>query len=66
MISSSKSSSLNANASDGGILTFGGIAPLTIYNGSEATTSAMPWKTLGIFALGIGGVLLGLWLIVRK
>lgn len=60
MFSSSKSSSLNANASDGGILTFGGgIAPLTLNRGINPTT-------LLIAAGAVVVLLVGVFLFLRK
>jgi hypothetical protein len=60
MFSNSKSSTLNANASDGGILTFGGgIAPLTLNRGVS--------PTMLLVAAGAAVVLLvGLVLFLRK
>jgi hypothetical protein len=65
MFSTSKNSALNANASDGGILTFGGIAPLTI-NYGPGDGSKLNVNGLLVLAIGIGGALLGLWLLLRK
>lgn len=61
-ISTSKSSTLNANASDGGILTFGGgIAPVTITKGGGPD-----WRTILLIGSGLVAGLIGLWLILGR
>lgn len=66
MISNSKSSSVNANASDGGYLGFGGIGPLTINSTDGPESGGLNTRTMLLIALGVVGALVGLFIIFRK
>lgn len=67
MFSSSKQSSVAANASDGGLLNWRGISPLTINEGSgKGSAGGLNTQTMILIAVGAVVALAGLWLLLRK